>query len=138
MYRCVSKEKVSGNLHHTKTHTHTHARVLLQYPEGCLETSPVSLSHWAWPRFAKSRCGYSVAGVFSFAKENEINMLNKIYSTDEAWFYLVGYINNQKCRIRATENAHALRGSHYVHKEWCMVCVVSQTLNCSHSVQDRS
>jgi hypothetical protein len=34
---------------HTHARTHTHTDILLLYPEGCLEISPVTLSHYAWP-----------------------------------------------------------------------------------------
>jgi len=130
--------RVSEYLHHTQTHTQTsysstHRAVwklhLCSYriaPGQILEGSHIAM------RLQCCRC------FLSFTKENEINMLHTDYFTDEACFHLDGYINIPKWRIRSTKNSNVLRRSPYVHREWWTVYVVSQKLNCSHSIDDHS
>ena len=44
----------------------------------------------------------------NFILEKGENILNHTFFSDEAWFHLSGYMNNQNSRVWSTENPHAL------------------------------
>lgn len=45
----------------------------------------------------------------SLVNDNGIEILDRVYFSDEAWFHLDGYVNSQNCRIWSAENPHAFQ-----------------------------
>ena len=62
-----------------------------------------------------------------FIDMNGENILNDTFFTDEAWFYLSGYMNTQNLRTWATENLHeAFEKLLYEKKIGCLMCSIQE------------
>ena len=58
-----------------------------------------------------------------FVEENGIKILYVVYFSAEAWFYFDEYMRSHNCG-----NCHVKIYTHYIRRNWCMVCAVSQSL----------
>lgn len=66
-----------------------------------------------------------------FVEENGIKILYVVYFSAEAWFCFDGYMRSHNCG-----NCQVKIYTHYIRRNWCMVCAVSQSLIWSYLLWD--
>lgn len=63
--------------------------------------------------------------LINFAKDNQA-VFDNVFFSDEAWFYLDGFINSQTYRVWSTENPHAYREKGLHPKKVGVWCAISR------------